>query len=217
MTREELIRKVKVKLDEVSPFERDESNVIALEYPNESDVKPIWTLIDETLNDACNDALMLIPLYRIKPFQFADQRVFITGGKNYYNGFLKLPDDFLRLHSFKLQDWSREVSTAISTQNPNYTLQGNEFTKGKPCKPVCVIDEHTGVGATLDFYSTSVKSPVVQKALYVARFDDSDIQENLTDFFAVMTALKITDYLGEFNKSKALTQQFENLIKMSAI
>lgn len=217
MTREDLIRKVKVKIDEVSPFERDESNVIALKTPAESDIKPVYEYIEQVMKDACNEALMLIPLYRIKPKQFHNTDVHITGGVEYYNGFIKLPNDFLRLHSFKLQDWEREVSVAISTQNPMYKLQCNEFTKGKPYKPVCVLDERVGVGMTLEFFSTADRTPLVQKALYVPQFDDTDIQDSIADYFTIMTAARVFGCFGDEQREKMLLKEFDTKLKSDTL
>lgn len=208
MTREELINKVVVKLEEVSPFEHDE-DLLAISYTPESNVKPIRTYIDQTLDEACNDVLSIIPLHLIRPTDFL-QKAKIVASENY----VVLPYDFLRLYAFRFSEWEREVCIPITTTNPQYKFQWNIYTCGKPTKPVCALNTNARGEKILEYWSLrNPQSPNLVKAQYVARFNDMKIQEDISDLYALMTASKVLDILGDINGSKVLIQEFENSVK----
>ena len=51
-------------------------------------------------------------------------------------GLLPIPDDYIRLHTFKMSTWERPVHRTTSIDNPDYILQLNPFTRGGNSKPV---------------------------------------------------------------------------------
>ena len=204
MTREDLIKKVIVKIEEVSPFEHDE-DLLAISYTPDSNVKPIRAYIDKTLDEACNDVLSIVPLHLIKPTDFLkDAQV--------EDGYVRLPKDFLRLYAIRFAEWEREVNIPIVPTNPLYKLQWNKYTQGKPTKPVCALNTNERGEKVLEYWSVRTSTTLV-KAQYVARFNDMFIQSDLADLYATMTAIKVLDILGDTNGSKVLTQEFENTVK----
>lgn len=122
MTRAEIIEKVKQKLDEVQAYDAYATGGV--------------NLIDKFLDEAAETVLNLLPLHLIPPSDFSDQS---QDARSDGSGLIQLPDDFLRLSSFKLAEWDRAVTVPISKSNPKYNLQKNTVTRGKPFKPVVVI------------------------------------------------------------------------------
>lgn len=85
-------------------------------------------------------------------------------------GYVRLPDDFMRLVIFKMTKWKRPVVEAISDTDPRYFLQKSRFLgiRGGIDKPVCAIT--TGEASKiLEIYSLppSETDQSVEKARYL--------------------------------------------------
>jgi len=123
MLRAAIIEMVKSRIDELSPFASTELN-------------PSIDLIDSLLNDSDTEIRRKIPVHLISPSMFSVAALVDNGDKT---GYIPLPPDFLRLHTFKMTDWTRAMTEAISEANPKYNLQRNSVTRGGTIKPVIVL------------------------------------------------------------------------------
>ena len=83
-------------------------------------------------------------------------------------GFIILPNDFMRLISFRMSDWRRTVYEAISESDPQYALQSSRFKGicGNPEKPVVAIVRRSE-GKVLEFYSCKTEEASVAQATYL--------------------------------------------------
>lgn len=83
-------------------------------------------------------------------------------------GFVILPEDFMRLISFRMSDWRRTVFEAISENDSQYALQSSKWKGicGNPEKPVCAIVRRSE-GKVLEFYSCNDNTAFVTQATYV--------------------------------------------------
>ena len=83
-------------------------------------------------------------------------------------GFIILPNDFMRLISFRMSDWRRTVCETISESAPEYALQSSRFKGicGSPEKPVVAIVRRSE-GLVLEFYSCRDNSATVAQAAYL--------------------------------------------------
>ena len=83
-------------------------------------------------------------------------------------GFIILPNDFMRLISFRMSDWRRTVHEAISESDPQYALQSSRFKGicGNPEKPVVAIVRRSE-GKVLEFYSCKTEEASVAQATYL--------------------------------------------------
>ncbi len=83
-------------------------------------------------------------------------------------GFVILPEDFMRLISFRMSDWKRTVFEAISENDSQYALQSSKWKGicGNPEKPVCAIVRRSE-GKVLEFYSCNDNTAFVTQATYV--------------------------------------------------
>ena len=96
---------------------------------------------------------------------FGDDNVFIgEDGK----GFIILPNDFMRLISFRMSDWQRTIYEAISESDPQYALQSSRFKGicGNPEKPVVAVVRRSE-GKVLEFYSCKSDTATVAQATYL--------------------------------------------------
>lgn len=81
-------------------------------------------------------------------------------------GFIELPEDFLRLRYFKMDDWDYGVTTAVSDESLEYRLQsGIEPLRASPERPLVALVGRTH-GRRLEFYG-SADTAEVEKALYI--------------------------------------------------
>jgi hypothetical protein len=84
-------------------------------------------------------------------------------------GSILLPQDFLRLVSFQMSDWSRAVTSAILEDDPFYELQSSRYpgVRGNPQKPVVALSQQP-IGLVLEFYSCTAGEGVrVKRATYL--------------------------------------------------
>ena len=131
--------------------------------------------------------------------------------KDLGSGWVLLPDDFMRLISFKMSDWERTVYTAISVTDPIYQKQSSRYKgiRGNVQKPVCAIVKR-GEGKALEFYSSKSEEAQVEQATYlpyptIDADDGIDICEKCyTAVVYTAASLVLTTY-GEADKASALT------------
>ena len=126
------------------------------------------------------------------------------------SGWVLLPDDFMRLIAFRMNDWERTVYAAISADDPTYAKQSSRFKgiRGNPQKPVCAIVNRPE-GKVLEFYSCKDTNAFVATGLYLPYpvIDDSDgidiCQRCYTAVIYTIAALVLTTY-GEADKANLL-------------
>lgn len=126
------------------------------------------------------------------------------------SGFVLLPDDFMRLVVFEMDDWEQPVYVAISPDDPRYSLQHSRFKgiRGTAEKPVCAIVVRPE-GKALEFYSCKSENAQVSQAVYmpypsIDKDGGVDIAERCYDA-VVYTAVALTFVtLGEDTRAKTL-------------
>lgn len=84
------------------------------------------------------------------------------------SGWVLLPQDFLRLVVFEMDDWEQAVYQAISTDDPEYEKQRSRFKgiRGTAQRPVCAIAIRPE-GRVLEFYSCKSTDAQVSRAIYM--------------------------------------------------
>ena len=84
------------------------------------------------------------------------------------SGWVLLPNDFLRLVVFEMDDWDQAVYQAISTDDPEYEKQQSRFKgiRGTAQRPVCAIGIRPE-GRVLEFYSCKSTDAKVSRAIYI--------------------------------------------------
>lgn len=120
------------------------------------------------------------------------------------NGWVLLPDDFMRLVCFKMSDWEAAVYHAVYADDPIYYLQYSPFEslQGCPQKPVCALVNRPE-GQALEFFSCYDRDAVVERAVYVPypRYDEMgalDMSERCYDAAVALCTERCRNVL-EFN------------------
>lgn len=127
-----------------------------------------------------------------------------------FSGWLILPEDFMRLVSFRMSDWERTLRVAITADDPKYDMQSSRHKgiRGNVQKPVCAIVNRPE-GKALEFWSCNSNDAYVKSASYRAwpRMDSYggiDISERCyTAVVYTIASLVLTAY-GESEKASAL-------------
>ena len=132
-TRQTVVDYVKAKLDELVPTGEGVSISLS-SAPNVTD--PLDLLIDAHLDECTKDVCLTAPLSVLVPTDPG-----ITTGTPYTDptiGYISLPSNFLRLSSFRMADWLREVDKVITPKDPEYKKQSTQL-RGGIAKPVAVM------------------------------------------------------------------------------
>lgn len=206
MDRATLIKRVKVKLDELTPF--DEGLAVAL--PN-ADIKPVEAYVDEALDEAAGEVLLRVPLHKLSPKRVVGAMAVPVGDGI---GYVNCPDDFLRLYSFKMEGWQREVEYPISEGSFHYKLQRNKHTRGGVAKPVVVLNHRATKAKQLEYYSLADGvEHKVEKFLYIPMQLAENIAENLQLLVIWVCARKVMEVLAmkEFDLAETEVQRLLQL------
>lgn len=184
------------KMDELSPYSE------GLVLTSSASDKPVEKTIDGLLDECTRDLLLSHPLQYLD----ADTASPVVHGDTVTGlGWLELPADFLRLVVFKMTGWQREVNHLISTSDPLYRLQSNEFTRGGKSKPVAVRTTKylVSVMDAIEYYSL-VPGDVhtIDTFLYIKNIVAEALRDDLiADGLSWIAASKALSSLGHTTES----------------
>lgn len=206
MTREELIKRVALKMDEIS------SSDDVIVPVNASDNNPLYTQINSLLNESVNEVLMKAPTYRLQS-QIASisnitTKTIFTGDYERVIAVATIPEDFIRIASINEESFQRPiVDLAIEGDNTD-KRQHNKFLVAKSAKPVAVLGR-SGTGRTITCYSFDKGYTKLPTILYIKRYDndsdtfaETDLDGYLTDIVSWVCAGKVFAAQGDINKGK---------------
>ena len=220
MTKEELIHKIKVKMEELSPFgyEQLDAYQLANEMNEDNMIKPINSYVEECLVEGCNETLMLIPPQLIKPISYIGNGVLITeeGDGVLSPVSFDMGEDFLKLHSLRMSDWKTDIYETISKIDMRYKLQSNIWTMGKPTRPVVVIDSisNNDIKPRLIAYSSSNANYKTFNYIKKITEETTDFDDDLTEFFSLYIAGKVYDIMSMKEQSQVMMEEITNRIKI---
>ena len=203
MKRSEIINKVKVRMDELTPF--DEGLLVT--DPKSTLVKPIEAYIDALLDECVVDVFKAFPLYMLDVFSIEGVRENKDGVVH-----IELPEDFCRLAMIQFDSWKRPVQNAITSEHPNYTNQFNPYTRGGVVKPIVLIQvDETGV-PHLECYT--VPSGILGAFSYVPKLAAHSLErDDLIDPMTWLCASKVLAIMGAKESEIAMAHYLEILKK----
>ena len=137
-------------------------------------------------------------------------------------GWIKLPNDFMRLLRFKLVSWSRPCCEMTDPASQMGKMQGNRWTRGTPQKPVCMRGVSTAGYKTLEYYtaghySEDSGSPGfnhnVQYLEYVATpsINSTTLSNSLKDECEPMVIYRAAGIVMDGKQNAALADRFYTL------
>lgn len=135
------------------------------------------------------------------------------------SGWVLLPEDFMRLVVFEMDDWETAVYQAISTDDPEYEKQHSRFKalRGTSQRPVCAIAIRPE-GRVLEFYSCKSKEAQVSRAVYIPypKIDANkgvDISERCYKAVVYTAAGLTLMTCGEVEKGNAVSELAQTFLK----
>ena len=194
MDRAGLINKVKIKMDEFTPDEG-----VGL---------PFDEYIGPTLDECAREVLEKAPLFLITPTAIPLTGVIYKDDKAY----LPVPTDYVKLYEVRYPLWKKSVRRAISTQDPEYKIQENEYIKAGYARPVVAIVNTSLTGGPAANYlecgkviDTGSGTPV---ALYVKTDKPENLNDVLLDPLSWLCASKLFGIMDYADKAKLAYEQF---------
>ncbi len=189
---------------------------------------------DALLDTGDIDTLSLDEIIRSKILE-AIQRVHLSapshlleGGHNFgdavywgtlESGWVLLPDDFMRLVVFEMNDWDQAVYQAISTDDAEYEKQRSRFKglRGTSQRPVCALAVRPE-GRVLEFYSCKSEEAQVSRAIYIPypTIDDDggvDVSERCYNAVVYTAAGLTLITCGEVDKGNTLSEMAQTFLK----
>ena len=131
--------------------------------------------------------------------------------KELESGWCLLPENFMRLVVFQMDDSERAVYNAISEDDAEYKKQSSRFKgiRGTPQKPVCAIAIRPE-GRALEFYSCKSEDAMVSRAVYlpypvIDEDDGIEICERCYQAVVYTIASLVLTTYGNADLSKALS------------
>ena len=204
MTRETLIKEVALKMDEISS---SDDVIVSVDI---SDNNPLYTQINELLNESINDVLMKAPIYRLssqvdKYPQYTTETIFNGTRKKVV---FTVPEDFIRIASITDDKFQRPIVDLAIEGDDTDKLQHNKHLVAKTAKPVAVIERDATGRRVISCYSYDAADTVNPTMLYVKRYNvinplvDTGLDEYLTDIVAWVCAGKVFASRGDINNGK---------------
>ena len=191
MGRSELINKVKTRIDEVSA-----SGDVIVDVGVEN-TKPFDSIIDELLDESALEILLKAPFYRLPVYKETN----LTATKDTNDdkiGSITLPNDFIRLVSFKMKGWLQPVLSFALPGDAVAIKQSNKYIRGGVAKPVAVLYKDD-TNMYINYYSVaSASDHQVAEFYYIKRLTAEGITDDqLVDAMCWICAGKTLGVLGE--------------------
>lgn len=218
-TREEYIEAVKVKLEEISPFDEPESFIDGASDPDFDCVKPIVSYIEKNLDEAAQNCLRSLPLSLLH----ADIERKTDGFSVDVNGvgFITGIHSNYRYVRFRHAALKRDITAFITSENPLYLEQQNEHVRGGLAKPVAVLASYAETGnyyGQIEIYSfkpkmaeafdpSAVSTDFVLLYINTEKTAGSDtlhpVQSPIEDLIVLECAKMVFAILGNFDGVKS--------------
>lgn len=205
----EIVKDVKVALDENMTSE----GLLALE---DVETLSMEEIIESKVVEAVRRVESSAPVNMLESGQNLVDVIF---WKEKGSGFVVLPGDFMRLMVFKMSDWERVVTDAITVDDPMYAKQSSRYKgiRGNKQKPVCAIVNRPE-GRVLEFYSCDNESATMEMGVYrpYPKIDEyKGVEISKRCYMAViytLGALVLMTY-GESEKASVLLELSKSVIE----
>ena len=151
MLGKEITNLVIVKMEEYSPFGPSSSATLLAGGDQIDEVKPVYSYIKQHLAEAANEMLMIAPIHKLL-YKKAEMGA-VVNNNDEQTGTIPLPIDFLRIHTLRMEEWTRPLHTIIHEGHPDYPVQFCRWTRGTCQKPVAI---YNGDGLTMPLSEVDV-------------------------------------------------------------
>lgn len=203
MNRKELTHYTKTLIDEISPIDGLENNIVIEDFGED---KPIDDFIDSLLDESATETQLLAPTYYLDGGTISFANVSVSDGV----GEVNKPVDFLKIIRFKLKSWERPVNVSVSEGSPLADIQGNKYLRGGKAKPI-VVEERS----YLRIYPVSLTD--IGVTTHTLEYAKKKVAESVNTELQIpmcwMCASKVMAIVGNLNGSKLAKDKFAELIQ----
>lgn len=201
MDRNQIIRRVRIKLDELAPF--DGAEVVS---------NPT---IESCLNEASDTLLMAAPTHiHPSPYDFSGNTVTPI---DLTTATITLPDTYLRLVSLQLNKWRRAITTAQVEGSNTHSKQHNPYARGGTWKPVAIQRfENTLRSHVIQFYSSADGDFSIKHALCLNRTLPENLPEIYIEPLSLMAGAMALDVMGD-ERAAILRAELDQWIKLRTL
>lgn len=210
MLREELIKKVALKMDEISS---SDDVIVAV---GADDNNPLYAQINSLLNESINDVLTKAPIYRLQNHLGTANPIYHESISDRNNNtvrtiaVLKVPEDFIRIVSIDDPDFERPIVDLAIEGDDIAKQQHNRFLMAKTAKPVGVLGRNSSGLRLIKCYSLPADREYPETTMtYVVRFagdealtNDIDIDDYLVEIVSWVCAGRVFAAHGDLNRGK---------------
>jgi len=204
---------VKAKLNELVP----EGEGVTFSLSSDTNItNPTDWLVNSQMDESVKNVCLQAPLSALKPTAYTEATEgtpFVAEGKA---GYIALPDTFLRLSSFKMSDWVREIVVPITPNDPLYKRQSNEYMRGGITKPVAVLNWKyisSSMKRILEYYSIDTLH-TIEKLFYIPeQLTEDFVTDNpsLEDAFAWQCASKVLQIFDKAEPAKLAQERVQQI------
>ena len=207
MTRQEYIDAVKVKIEEISPFDEPES-FIADDDSSANTVKPIISYIDKSLDEAAKNCLMTLPLTLLHADVERSNPTMVINDNGVGEFAISPNRRFIRFrHSSALE---RDITAFITSEDPQYLVMQNPHCRPKQCKTMAVVSSDMG---QMEIYSYpeslygTTQTDAYLLSIDLAKKPNSDatgakVQSPIEDLIVLECARMVFNILKDYDGAK---------------
>lgn len=215
MTRSELIELVKVKLEEISPFDEPQSFIAAGYDKDYETVKPIVSYIDDTLDKAAWKCLSELPLSalcddidKINLHAIVDE--FGVGHIELIT--IRSCPRFVRVST---RTWRRDCTKVLAATDELALLQESPYTRGGSCKPVTLFFPETKELRLYSFPNIKTGEQLGCKIYFIDCSKKSeDVKSDISDFIALQCATYVYEILGRNDAAQIMIEEYNNKLQL---
>lgn len=184
----DIVKKVRVKLDEIAA---NESEMNGLEADNVN----VDTVIKSCIGDAYRLVTMLADVSLLEGKHSSSASLAID---EKLVGRVSLPKDFLRCLHVRLSSWASSCSEFMSEDSPEYRMQSNKWTCGTPSIPAAALVYNNG-SRTIELFKASSKDDKLSSFIYIPVWNESsdtvEVSDQTSDaFIYFVAALTLTTF-----------------------
>lgn len=235
MLGKEIQNLVIVKLEEYTPYGPQSGKTLLAGGDSLDEVKPIYSYVSQHLAEAANEILLTAPIHRL--LYKTDANIVATpDDEDKHIGSINLPSDFLRLHTLRMEGWSRPLHDMVNPSCPVYRLQFNRWTRGTKQKPVAILDgrgltktqvETDNDGKVVKTNTVYTEQPIlryfsvdasdehtIKEFKYVSKFDQyQDYEREVAELISLHCARKVCEVFGMTEQVGILTNEINSVLE----
>lgn len=200
MTRAQIIKAVQARMNDLLPGTQIEVGSSPF--------------VDALLDSCVENFYLMMPVHVLPATDFSSNTVVTVDSDEVKVNRIQLPEDFIKLISFRCEDWNRAASKALAEGTQQHYKQYHAWTFGGNSRPEVAIVVDTTYGRCIEYYNynSTTASTTITLALCAVKGDVEDIPDNLIDAFAWYVASVTFQSMNEMDSSKAALEKVQQYI-----